>query len=112
MFGTGGRASHETQEYLRDTIAQWRQDLETRAPGMSDAFAGDAQIYVVQVNLRDAPNETERRSLLQVPTAFSISSDEVSAPIAAGGNVLRQSSDFQALMKSLRGVARSAPDAR
>ncbi|MCB1978579.1 MAG: patatin-like phospholipase family protein [Burkholderiaceae bacterium] len=101
LFGTGARASRETQEFLRDTIDQWRKTLSARAPGSNDAFAPDAQIYVIAVNLRDAPDETTRRRLLQIPTAFSISAGEVSSLIEAGGNVLRHSPGYQALMQSL-----------
>ena len=101
LFGTGARATQETQEYLKDTIDQWRQALHARAPGLSDSFAPGAQIHVVQVNLRDAPDEVARRQLLQVPTAFSISQGEVSALIEAGGTVLYNSKEFRALMHSL-----------
>ena len=101
LFGTGARATRETQEYLQDTIDQWRQALHSRAPGLSDSFAPGAQIHVVQVNLRDAPDEVARRQLLQVPTAFSISPAEVSALIEAGGSVLHNAKEFRALMDSL-----------
>ena len=101
LFGTGARATRETQEYLRDTIDQWRKALAARAPGLSESFAPGAQIHVVQVNLRDAPDETARSALLQVPTAFSISDAEVSALIEAGASVLHHSADFKALMRSL-----------
>lgn len=108
LFGTGARATQETQEYLKDTIDQWRQALQSRAPGLSESFAPGAQIHVVQVNLRDVPDQAARRPLLQVPTAFSISSDEVSALIEAGASVLHNSKEFRALMASL-GAPMSAP---
>ncbi len=101
LFGTGARATRETQEFLSDTIDQWRRALAAGAGGPGDAFAPDAQIHVVQVNLRDAPGEDSRRRLLQVPTAFSISPGEVNELIEAGGSVLRDSSDFKTLMNSL-----------
>ena len=101
LFGAGARATSETQEFLRDTIDQWRKALASGATDMGDAFAPDAQIHVIQVNLRDAPDVRARKRLLKVPTAFSISSDEVSELIEAGGNVLRHSAEFKALMKSL-----------
>ena len=101
LFGAGARATRETQEFLRDTIEQWREALASGTSELGDAFAPQAQIYVVQVNLRDAPDIKARQRLLQVPTAFSISDDEVSALIHAGGSVLRHSTDFQALATSL-----------
>ncbi|MDM0105452.1 patatin-like phospholipase family protein [Variovorax sp. J22R24] len=100
LFGTGSRATIETQEFLTDITRQWRADLKTHRGDGSDAFAADAEIHVVAVNLRDAEGDT-RRELLQTPTAFSISGWEVTQLIDAGRDVLRRSPEFQALLKSL-----------
>ncbi len=98
LFGAGNRATLETQEYLIDLAKRWETELRsgrTRFAG----FAPDAEIYLVQVNLRDA--EEQRSMLLQVPTALSISGAEVDGLIAAGRRVLRASPGFQALKRSL-----------
>ncbi len=100
LFGAGARATLETQEFLLDTARQWREDLRRRSSG-ADAFAPDAEIHVVQANLRDAADGDLRLRLLQVPTAFSISDEEVTRLIAAGRSALRRSADFQALKRSL-----------
>ncbi|SEB01169.1 patatin-like phospholipase family protein [Variovorax sp. YR216] len=100
LFGAGARATLETQEFLLDTARQWREDLRRRSSG-ADAFAPDAEIHVVQANLRDAADGELRLRLLQVPTAFSISDEEVTRLIAAGRSALRRSADFQALKQSL-----------
>jgi len=102
LFGTGARATRETQEFLRDITRQWRQTLTSAAPSDTDAFAPDAEIHVIPVNLRDAPDDVARRRLLQVPTAFSITQDEVTDLIAAGGSVLRNAPEFRALVQSLQ----------
>ena len=101
LFGTGARATQETQEYMQDTVDQWRRALQTRAPGLAESFAPGAKIHVVQVNLRDAPDEAARRRLLLVPTAFTVASDEVTALIEAGKSVLNNAEPFRDLMKSL-----------
>lgn len=100
LFGAGARATTETQEYLADITRQWRAELRKRVGGGSDVFTPDAQIHVVQVNLRDAEGE-QRRSLLQVPTAFTISGAEVNGLIEAGRQVLLRSPEFEALRRSL-----------
>lgn len=100
LFGAGARATTETQEYLADITRQWRAELRKRVGSGSDVFTPDAQIHVVQVNLRDAEGE-QRRSLLQVPTAFTISDAEVNALIAAGRQVLLRSPEFEALRRAL-----------
>ena len=101
LFGTGARATTETQEFLADVTRQWERELRTRSGAGMDAFAADAELHVIQVNLRDAPDAAERRRLLQTPTAFSINDTEVTQLIDAGRHVLRQSHEFQALRRSL-----------
>lgn len=111
LFGSGARATRETQEFLRDITRQWQQSLAAGSLGSADVFAPDAEIHVIPVNLRDAPDDVARRRLLQVPTALSITSEEVTDLIDAGGSVLRHSPEFRALVQSLRGPAQQAPHA-
>ena len=111
LFGTGARATNETQEYLHDVARTWRRDVAARGTSaQADIFAPDAQIHVITVNLRDAPAQ-ERSRLLQVATAFSLPDDEVTELIAAGRQVLQDSPDFQALVRSLHAHAEPAPPA-
>ena len=102
LFGTGARATQETQEFLSDITRQWRKALASGNAGGADLFAPGAEIHVIPVNLRDAPDAVARRRLLQVPTAFSIAQDEVTDLIAAGGSVLRHAPEFRALVQSLQ----------
>ncbi len=104
LFGAGARATGETQEFLVDVARRWRDDIKGDRTARFRAFAPDAEIFLIQVNLRDAPQGEARRRLLQVPTAFSIRADEVSGLVAAGRAVLRASKEFQALRRSL-GIA-------
>ena len=101
LFGAGARATRSTQEFLHDVIDQWRQELASGAGSSRvDAFAPDADIHVVMVNLSDAPIERRRR-LLRVSTALTLPEDEVTELIRAGRDVLRYSPDFQALARDL-----------
>ena len=86
----------------RDTVQAWRRELRETAASDDDPFAPDAQIHVINVNLRDAPDLLERRLLLQIPTAFSVSRDDVTRLIEAGRHILRESPEFKALLKSLQ----------
>ena len=108
LFGTGAKATEETLGLLGDMTKQWKRELSTAAPDGQSAFAADAQIFLITVNLRDAPEAMERSQLLQIPTAFSISLDDVTRLIQAGGEVLNASPGFQGLIKSL-GPATSGP---
>lgn len=101
LFGAGARTTLETQEFLRDLTHQWRSELAQDASDGVDVFAQNAEIHVVQVNLRDVPDPQARHRLLQVPTAFSILPIEVTDLVEAGRNVLRTSPDYQRLLRSL-----------
>ena len=101
LFGTGAKATEETLGLLNDITQQWKRELSTAAPDGQSAFAADAKIYLITVNLRDAPEAIERSRLLQIPTAFSISLDDVTRLIQAGNQVLKASPGFQELVKSL-----------
>lgn len=103
LFGSGARATQETLGLLSDTAQAWRRELRRATADGADSFAPDAQIHVVNVNLRDAPEPLGRRGLLQIPTAFSIPGADVSRLIEAGRNILQQSPEFKALVQSLGG---------
>ncbi|MFZ4625289.1 MAG: patatin-like phospholipase family protein [Rhodoferax sp.] len=104
LFGTGARATQETLGLLSDTTQAWRRELRLADAQADDPFATDAQIHLVNVNLRDAPELLGRRLLLQIPTAFSLPQDDVSRLIAAGRSILLESPEFKALLKSLAAV--------
>lgn len=106
LFGAGARASNETQGYLADLTQQWQAELDQYRKnlldeGQMDVFAPDASLHVIFVNLRDAPDAEKRRALMQVPTAFSILPGEVTQLIEAGGQILRNSPEFQVLKRGL-----------
>lgn len=111
LFGAGSRATVETQEWLADVARLWRDTLQSGGgERLLSAFAPDAEIHLIEVNLRDAPNDAARPLLLQVPTALSIGDAEVTSLVEAGRSVLRRSSGFRALRRSLEDAA-AAPKA-
>ena len=111
LFGTGAKATEETLGLLGDITQQWKRELSTAAPDGQSAFAADAQIYLITVNLRDAPEASERSRLLQIPTAFSIAVDDVTRLIQAGHQVLKASPGFQDLIKALAPAPAGVPRA-
>jgi NTE family protein len=102
LFGAGARATQETLGLLGDVAQQWKREIALAAQDGQSAFAKDAQVYVITVNLRDAPEAVERTRLLQVPTAFSIAGDDVTRLIQAGHEVLHASARFKELVQSLQ----------
>lgn len=101
LFGTAARVTHETQEYLRDVISDWRAELGSGIGASGGAFAVGADVHVIAVSLRDAPPELNRSQLLKVPTAFSVADADVTQLIAAGRQLLRRSPEFQELVRAL-----------
>ena len=104
VVSTGAPATQETLGLLSDTTQAWRRELRLADAQADDPFAADAQIHLVNVNLRDAPELLGRRLLLQIPTAFSLPQDDVSRLIAAGRSILLESPEFKTLLKSLEAV--------
>jgi NTE family protein len=102
VFGAGARASHETQGMLQDAAQAWRRELKRQLTPEQDPFSPDAEIYLINVNLRDAPDASRRSRLLQVPTAFSVSTEDVTGLIHAGHELLVASPEFQRLLLSLQ----------
>ncbi len=101
LFGTGNHATDETQGFLSDVAKRWQEDLREGRRDRFAGFASDAEIFLITVNLRDAPEASGRSQLLQVPTAFTISDAEVTQLIDAGRQVLRASPPYRALRRSL-----------
>ena len=105
VFGAGARTTQVTLGMLSDDVSQWRRELERhRGKGMSP-FAADAEIHVISLSLRDVAVARQRAALLQVPTAFTISREDVERLQWAGREVLRDSPDFQRLRASLSASA-------
>lgn len=109
MFGSGSQGTRDTLALLRHAMRQWQREL--RDGDSESAFAPDAQLHVITVNLRDLRDHDLRQRLLRVPTAFTIADAEVTRLIEAGRDALRESPDFQALLASL-GPARAHLAAR
>jgi len=103
LFGAGARVTQETLGLLTDTAQVWRSELKHSAAQDNDTFTPDAQIYVVNVNLRDAPELLQRKALLQIPTALSIVRADVRRLVEAGRHILLESPEFKALLKSFDG---------
>lgn len=102
LFGAGARATQETLGMLSDAAHQWQAEMRARSGQQDDVFAPDAQVYVITLNLRDAPDRLDRNLLMQVPTAFTIAPGDVDRLIEAGREVLRESPGLRDLLRSLQ----------
>ncbi|KAB8035787.1 patatin-like phospholipase family protein [Janthinobacterium aquaticum] len=97
VFGAGARETQVTLALLRDDLQRWSQELAALRGREGTPFAPDAEIHVIGVNLGDTGDPT----LAQIPTAFSIAPGDSRRLHAAGRQALRQSPQFQSLLRGL-----------
>lgn len=102
VFGAGSRETQVTLAMLNDDVLRWSRELAQQRGAPGSPFAADAQIHVVSVSLRDVADHHLRRSLLQVPTAFTIEPSDVHRLQQAGREALRESPQFQRLVRGLK----------
>ncbi|MGO4392982.1 patatin-like phospholipase family protein [Variovorax sp. M-6] len=101
VFGAGSRFSEETTEMVKDAVQRLEGELREARGRAGSPFATDAEIYLINVSLRDLKNSRMRQLLMNVPTAFEILPTHAHALEAAGRQVLRENPEFQRLRHSL-----------
>ena len=105
------RYSYEAVELLKDMIARWQAASSLRASG---AFANagnpvlaraasvpEIDLYAIDVSFDANPSRAERAYLNDMPTSFVLSDEQVDRLRAAAGAAIRESSDFQRLLRDL-----------
>jgi NTE family protein len=109
------RYSFETVELMKDRveISKWRRELlvaRARLAGATEAQA-EASVKLPKVELRvidvsfDAiPDPKERAYFLNLPTSFVLSADEVDRLREVAGRLMRQSAEYQSIVRELGGT--------
>lgn len=103
--------SYETIELLRDTAARWRtlrliRDSAAFAANKDPAVAAalrvpDAEIYAIDVSFSALKDKGELEYLNSQPTTFVLEPEAVDRLRAAAGSIVRESPEFQRLMKDV-----------
>ena len=83
------RYNIETIELMKESLAKWSKEMST--PDNSLPY------YFVQVSFTDLPPE-RRQFFDRIGTTFALSSEEVDALVAVGGELLRASPEFKRLL--------------
>jgi NTE family protein len=109
--------SYESVELLKDTAARWQTLRRLRK---SAAFAGntdpaitqdlkapDIDIFAIDVSFGALKDKAEADHLYNLPTSFVLPAGDVDRLRAAAGVILRDSPEFQRLMKEVG--AKTAP---
>jgi len=101
VFGAGSRVTTETTEIVNDVARRLSEQLRAERNRPGSPFAPDAEIHVINVSLRGLRDPDVRRTLMSVPTAFTILPIQVRQLQIAGRQALRESPEFQRLRRSL-----------
>jgi NTE family protein len=101
VFGAGSRWSEETTEIVKDAGRRAAEELRAARRVQGSPFAPDAEIFVINIRLRDLPEEETRKALLQVPTAFEILPSHSRQLQEAGRALVRSAPEFRRLRRSL-----------
>jgi len=109
------RYSFETVELMKDRqeIYAWRRELliaRARLAGATEAQAEAGvplpklSVHTLDVSFENLPDPKEREYLQNLPTSFVLPPGDVDRLRAAAGELLRQSQDFQSLLREFGGA--------
>lgn len=104
----------ETVDLLRQYFPQWEREIrsqrcrssftavpETQSVPRPDP-CGDIQFYMIEVDFEALPDEKEQNYLQLLPTSFNLAPEAVDRLREAGRRILKNSPEFQRLIKDLR----------
>ena len=106
------RYSFETVETMKDRaeIEKWRRELLVAQARLAGATEAQAQASVPKIDLRvldvsfDAiPDPKERAYFMNLPTSFALPAEDIDRLREIAGQLLRQSSEYEALVQDLGG---------
>lgn len=107
------RYSFETIELMRDRVAvmSWRRQLQVAKAQLAGASLEEAEasiakinVHLLEVNFDNVPDSQRRSRLKNLPTSFVLSAEEVDELRAVAGELMRQSPEYQSLVRELKGT--------
>jgi NTE family protein len=110
------RYSYESVELLKDIVHGWTIKREltiarARLAGESEAAAKasvpDIDVFAIDVSFDSIEDTKERAYFMNLPTSFVLPAQDVDRLRAIAGELLRQSGDYQRLLKQLGAVPAS-----
>jgi len=103
--------SHDSVELLKDIAARWADRREIREsvtlkpdakPGVAELLrVPRAEIFAIDVSFAALKDESERAYLNAQPTSFVLPPEAVDRLRAAAGTIIRESPEFQRLLKDV-----------
>jgi NTE family protein len=104
------RYSHESIETLKDIVARWNllRELATLRAQRSGGSAPDAPppvtLYAIDVSFDGIEDPAERSYFMNLPTSFVLPPEAVDRLRGTAGRLLRESREFEALVRELGGT--------
>jgi NTE family protein len=107
------RYSFETVELLKDRvqITAWRRELLVAQARLAGATEAEAEasvpkitLEVIDVSFDAIPDPSERAYFMNLPTSFVLSAEEVDRLREVAGRLLRESGQYQAVVRELGGT--------
>jgi NTE family protein len=105
------RYSYEALELLKDTTVRWkmlRQIEASTGTARGVLAAPDIEVYAIDVSFASLRDRKEAEYLNDLPTSFALPPEAVDRLRAAGATLVKESSEFERLLKDL-GAARVSP---
>ena len=108
------RYNFETVELAKQNFKRWAEEIRTQRcavlknsdrsqPAYADPEScGDIQFYLIEVEFDSLPDRSERSYFKSLPTTFHLPPEAVDRLQAAGRRILKQSPEFQRLLRDLR----------
>jgi len=107
------RYTAESIDLMKDLVYRWEtqrdlQILQARLAGESEAQAEarvpKIDVFAIDVGFEQLADEKERTYFLSLPTSFVLKPEEVDRLRAIAGTLLRQSEEYQRLLKDIAAV--------
>jgi NTE family protein len=107
------RYTAESIDLMKDLVYRWETQrelkiLEARLAGESEAQAEarvpKIDVFAINIGFEQLADPKERNYFMSLPTSFVLKSEEVDRLRAIAGTLLRQSEEYQRLLKDLGAV--------
>ena len=100
------RYNRETMAVLQESFSRWGHQIRSgRCPAgqisKEPGSCGDIEFYLADVRFENLRDKAEDNYLSKLPTSFRLPSEDVDRLKAAARRLLRESNDFQKLIKDL-----------
>jgi NTE family protein len=101
------RYNFETVELLRSDFKKWAEEIRSGRCNDPDykpdtGRCDDIQFYLVEVSFDRLEDGSERSYFKELPTSFKLSDEQVDKLREVAGRLLRQSPEFQRLLRDLK----------